>query len=228
MDAQTLRQEIIEALKTGKSKEDIYLQYLQRGVTVSELETAFKAPSRQPAQTNEQTVKVIITIGVVMVAAGIFSFIAANWQDMTRVMRIAIIFAAMLTSYIVGWYFHSKQEAPRLSHGLLILGTIIYGAGIFLIGQMFNVRSNWPDGFILWMFGSIAMGLAINSYPLFAFSLVLAIIALASHPFVIFTAFADDPLLLTSSILLLVATLVSFACGWVLRTRVSAEIKKYY
>lgn len=230
MDTEKLQKDVADAIVAGQTRESIYLRFLQQGASVSELEEAFKTHSRQQntVHANERTIKVIISIGVLMIGAGVFAFIAANWQEMTRALRISIIFAAMLLSYAASWYFQTKSKLPRLSQGLLILGTIIYGAGIFLIGQMYNVRANWPDGFILWMLGALAMGTALESYSVMFLAGILGIISLSGHPFVIFELFNNDPLLLTSSLLLLVASITTLITGWWLRQKVSSDIKDIY
>jgi uncharacterized membrane protein len=125
----------------------------------------------------------------------------------------------MVSSYLLGWYFKEKSKLTKTGEALILLGAIIYGAGIFLVAQMFNIRANWPDGFILWMFGVIAMAFAVKLYPLFYLAILLGVIALAGHPYVIFSSLGINSFLLTSTLLLAFATIVTFATGWILRSK---------
>jgi uncharacterized membrane protein len=109
---------------------------------------------------------------------------------------------------------------------LILLGTIIYGAGIFLVAQMFNIRANWPDGFILWMIGTIAMAFAVEIYSLFYLAILLGIIALVGLPSLIYFGFGY--FLLTSSYLLLVATLTTFVAGSIVRKKLPPELNEFY
>jgi uncharacterized membrane protein len=166
---------------------------------------------------------------VLLVAAGTFSFIAANWQGMTKPLKITVILVSMLASYGAGWRMKEKSNLPRIGEALMMLGTLIYGAGIFLVAQMFNIRANWPDGFILWMLGALAMAFAIESYGLFYLSLLLGLAALIGHPFEIFSGFGrPSSFLLTSSFLLLISTVVTFMTGWIIRKRMPPESRDFY
>ena len=218
------------ALAQGRSKEDIYKELLGKGWTIEVIQEILHSigTEQQKEDTSKKTIRIILTIGVVLVGAGIFSFIAANWIEMTKPIKIGIILISMMASYGAGWYVKEKLNLQKTGEAFILLGSIIYGAGIFLVAQMFNIRSNWPDGFILWMMGTIAMAFAVESYPLFYLAIPLGAVALIGHPFGIFTAFGYDPFLLTSSFLLLAATIITFSAGWIVRKNIPAEFKEFY
>jgi uncharacterized membrane protein len=227
-------QKVVEYIKNslsqGKTKENLYTELLGRGLTIELIQENFNAldTDREKEDISKKTIHIILIIGVALVGAGIFSFIAANWQEMTRTVKIGIIVVAMLISYGVGWYLKEKYNLLKTAEALILLGTIIYGAGIFLVAQMFNIRANWPDGFILWMIGTIAMAFAVGSYSFFYLAIPLCIIALVGHPFEIFSDFGYDSFLLTSSFLLLISTIITFITGWVIRKKISPELKDFY
>ena len=156
---------------------------------------------------------IMAIIGAILVGAGIFSFVAANWQEIGKFYKILIILCSMLSSYYGGWILKEKYHRVKTGEALILLGSIIYGAGIFLIGQMFNIRANWPDAFILWMFGLLALGLAMNSFAILYFAIPVGFVAIVGHPFDIFSNFMEDRFLLTSSFMLLTATIITFIFG---------------
>src|SRR3989344_2312910 len=227
-------QNVVEYIKTslsqGKTKEELYKELKAQGWTIEAIQENFNAlnTEEEKEDLSKKTIKIIVTIGAVLIRAGIFSFIAANWQGMRRPVKLSIILVSILVSYGAGWYLKEKLELPKTGEALILLGSIIYGAGIFLVAQMFNIRANWPDGFILWMIGTIAMAFAFESYPLFYLAIPLGIIALIGHPFGIFTGFGYNSFLLTSSFLLLVSTIITFVTGWIIRKRMSPELKEFY
>lgn len=218
------------SLAEGSSKEDIYKELLERGLTVDAIQDGFSSldTGQENADTQKRTIRIIVTIGAILIGAGVFSFFAANWQVLTKVNKVAIILVSMLISYCSGWYLREKYHFQRTGEALILLGSIIYGAGIFLVGQMFNVSGNWPDGFILWMIGAIAMGFAAESYPLFYLAVPLGFISLIGHPFGIFTGSGYNYFLLTSPLLLLAAAIICFAAGWKVRKTMSPDLKEYY
>lgn len=97
--------------------------------------------------------QMILILGTMLIGLGILSFIAANWMDFPRVMRVALLVGGYLLSLAAAWRLETKD--PRLSRALLLLGFFLYGAGIFLIAQMFHSGGEWTDAVAWWIVGSI-------------------------------------------------------------------------
>ncbi|MDP3953844.1 MAG: DUF2157 domain-containing protein [bacterium] len=230
MAEQKLVEYVKISLAQGKPKEEIYKELLGQGHTIEVIQECFNSliAEEDKEDTSKRTIRIIVLIGAVLVGAGVFSFIAANWQEMTRPIKIGVILLSMVISYGAGWYMKERANLFNTGEALILLGAIIYGAGIFLVAQMFNIRANWPDGFILWMIGTIVMAFAIESYYLFYFAIPLGVIALGGHPFGIFTGVGYNSFLLTSSFLLLASTIITFVTGWIIRKRISPELKEFY
>ena len=228
MENQT--EQIKLALDRGESKEEIYKKLLDQGWKLNSIQEAFFKIDfkKQDTDTQKRTIRIVVTIGAILIGLGFFSFIAANWNNIADFIKVGIIISAMLASYALSWILRKSKEHEKTADALLLLANIIYGAGIFLIAQIFNIRANWPDGFILWMIGTIAMAFAVKSFPLFYLAIPLGIITVSSHPFFIFSSFRHDPFLLTSSFLLLIATAVSFTTAFILRKKLSSELKELF
>ena len=223
-----LKEKIKTRLNEGKSKEEIYLELLNDGIKVDDVQIAFakitvipqKTEEEEKDETHKKTIRVVLAIGAVLIGAGIFSFIAANWQELSKPSRIAIILVAMLASYFLGFWLREKKNYPKTGNALIFLGAIIYGSGIFLVGQMFNIRTNWPDGFILWMLGILPLAFIFRLNGLYYLSIVLSLIALIGHPInIVFSLLGGDRFLLTSSLVLIAATLATFYTGFVIRKK---------
>lgn len=227
---QKLIEYIRSALTQERSKEEIYKELLDQGWSVEAIQNAFDqitAPKPRE-EIQKRIIRIIVTIGVILIGVGIFSFIAANWQEMAKAVRVSIIVISMLASYIAGWFLKEKYHYSKTGEALFLLGSIIYGAGIFLVGQMFHIRGSWPDGFILWMIGTIIMAFAVESFPLFYLAIPVSIAAIVGSPFEIFEAFAGNRFLLTSTFLLFLATIVTFLAGWFVKKRIPPELKEFY
>lgn len=50
-----------------------------------------------------------------------------------------------------------------MGHALVFLGTLLYGAGIWLIAQIFHLSAHWPAGLLLWSLGALAVAWATGS-----------------------------------------------------------------
>jgi hypothetical protein len=148
---------------------------------------------------------------------------------MTRPTKVATIVSGMLLIYAGAWHFREQSRLQKTGDALLLLGSLMYGAGIFLVAQMFHMRANWPDGFILWMAGVIVMGFAVEAFPLFCLAIPVGITALIGYPIGIFGGFEGyNPFLLTSPLLLIGTTIILFAAGLATRRRVPPELKRLY
>ncbi len=214
----------------GTSNEAIFSALLAQGWTVDVIQAHLSATDKpqaaataqtaraEPAEDSKQrTVRIVLLGGAILVGLGIFSFIASNWQEMTRGMKLGVVVGAMLVADVLGWFFKERWQAARTGEALLLLGSLIYGGAIFLTAQLFQIRANWPDGFLLWMFGVIAMAFAVEWFPLFYLAVVLGVIVLFGHPFMFFTN--DSSFLFTSAALLFAMTVVSALAGWAIHRR---------
>ncbi|MAF20867.1 MAG: hypothetical protein CMI55_04310 [Parcubacteria group bacterium] len=227
-------QKIINRIQTslsqGETKEAIYRTLLSEGQSLENIQQAFVLATREDKKEEAQkrVIKIIVVIGAILIGAGIFSFVAANWQVMDKWLKVVIIVASMIVSYSAGWYLKEKRGLIKTGTALILLGAIIYGAGIFLVAQIFHIRANWPDGFILWMIGVILITFAIDEFSLFALAIPLGLIAIIAHPFDIFTSSIANSFLLTSSFLLLAATIITFISGALIYKRIPEKFKDLY
>lgn len=115
--------------------------------TVAAIES-FEA-ARTPAHKRLSLPVLLVVIGGgVLLAAGILLFIAANWDGLSPIGRLALICALLATLHTAGGYF--AESIPALSITLHTVATFGVGAGIALIGQTFNLESHWTNAILLW------------------------------------------------------------------------------
>ena len=115
MPDQKLTDYIKNSLTQGKSKEEIYKELINQGWSIDVIQENFNTivSEEEKEDISKRTIRIIVTIGAILVGAGIFSFIAANWQEMTKPIKIFIIVAAMLISYVAGWYLKEKMNLSK-------------------------------------------------------------------------------------------------------------------
>lgn len=73
------------------------------------------------------------------------------------------------------------KKMPRLGHTLLLLGTLIYGANIGLMAQIFHIDGDSWRMFAAWSLGAAAMGYLVQSSPIMLISVVTLTISFFSH-----------------------------------------------
>jgi uncharacterized membrane protein len=124
---------------------------------------------------------VIYTIGAVLIGIGAVSFVAAHWDDIGRDTKVIMIFAVMLAVHLAGFFlWQIGGSFPKLGHTLVLLGTLIFGANIGLMAQIFHIQSNPFNGFFAWSIGAIIIAYATKSVPNAVLAVFVAIVAVIS------------------------------------------------
>lgn len=216
----------------NKSQEEIFGLLLKQGFKVDEIYTNLKEISQKSVTAEDhqkKTIHIIVTIGALLIGASAFSFVASNWQEIPRFVKVVILLIAMSGAYGAGWYMKIKSDFEKTGQSLILVGALIYGASIFLVGQMYHLPVNWPDGFILWMVGVLFMQLVSPSWALMVLAALLGVIAVISNPLVLVkNIIGFNTTTFTSQIVLLLGVVISFVYGYILHKRVRTQVKKYY
>lgn len=146
----------------NKLKREIKL-WVSEGIITSEQETKILSRYKVLAEAEEKVtssklITVISVMGSVLVGIGLILFIASNWRMIPRFGKISIIFLSLFSSYSLGYYFrYEKKNLPKVGASLILLGSIIFGAGIFLIAQIYNISVHYPNGFLIWGLGILPL-----------------------------------------------------------------------
>jgi len=108
----------------------------------------------------------ISVLGSLLVGIGVLLFVASNWSRIPNAGRLAIIFISLLASYGTGFFLrYERRNSPRVGAGLILLGSLIFGAGIFLIAQMYHISVHYPNGPLIWGLAALPLAylLGLNS-----------------------------------------------------------------
>ncbi|MGH7150585.1 MAG: DUF2157 domain-containing protein, partial [Planctomycetota bacterium] len=104
--------------------------------------------------------------GVLLVGGGIVSFVAWNWEALPAAAKLALIGGAMVAAHLAGhWLWRVRGTSPRLGHALTFLGTLIFGANIGLVAQIFHLHSDATKGIGAWAAGASVAAWALRSVP---------------------------------------------------------------
>ncbi|MGI5924078.1 MAG: DUF2157 domain-containing protein [Lentisphaeria bacterium] len=102
-------------------------------------------------------------IGVVVLGLGVILMFAYNWAEMSKISKLAVIFGALLAAHGVGYCLRYLWSRPILGDVFGLLGTMFFGAAIFLIAQIYHISSHYPNAFWYWGLGAMAMAWAVPS-----------------------------------------------------------------
>jgi hypothetical protein len=95
---------------------------------------------------------IALGFGALAVGAGVLLFVAAHWDQLSPAARLALVLAGIGVFQLSGSAV--AERFPAMATAMHGLGTVAYGAGIFLAGQVFNLAEHWPSGLLLWAVGA--------------------------------------------------------------------------
>lgn len=119
----------------------------------------------QPAPSAGRMAAMLTLLGALLVGAGAIAFVAANWAEMGRGDRLAVLFASMTAAFAGGWWFLGRGGRPQVGQGLILLGVILFGADIHLVAQTYQIQAHYPDGVLLWAAGALLTAAVVPSAP---------------------------------------------------------------
>lgn len=105
-------------------------------------------------------------LGAVVIGLGVILLLAYNWQDIPKFGKLGLIFGATAAAHAAGLKLRSLDGwRPRLGEVFSLLGTMLFGAGIWLVAQVYNIEEHFPNGFLMWGLGALAMAWVLDSVP---------------------------------------------------------------
>lgn len=118
---------------------------------------------------------VLAVLGAVLLAFAAMSFVAANWQEMSKLARLALLFGGLWTTYGLAGFLNSRAM-PQFADAAVLLACALFGAAIMLIAQMYHMDGNPPDAVLMWAGGTLLAGILIGSNPALALAMALVLL----------------------------------------------------
>jgi uncharacterized membrane protein len=115
----------------------------------------------------------VAIVGGLLIAAAFLAFVAAHWSELARLLRLAILLVGIVGAHGLGAWL-ARAGRPVLADLCSGVGSIIFGAGIALIGQMYHLSGDFAGGMLLWAIGALAAAALTGSRGALAVALVVA------------------------------------------------------
>ena len=116
-------------------------------------------------------------LGAALLGLGIITFFAANWDEIPRGVKLAALVAGVALSYGAGYLLWQRLGYTAVGIALVLLGCIVFGAGVHLIGQIYHVPVDHPDLVAFWFLGVLPLAYVTRSRPVTVLALVLFLAA---------------------------------------------------
>lgn len=112
--------------------------------------------------------------GALLLGVGVITWFAAHWNEMSKLMKLVLIFIALTGSHVAYGLCLTRAALPKLAQGMALLSVLFFGAAIMLVGQIYHIDAHFPDGIALWAAGGLLTAWLLNSQPAMVASLALA------------------------------------------------------
>lgn len=110
-------------------------------------------------------IRLSILLGSLLLAAGLLLFVSAHWDQMPPLWRVSLLLFIVIALHAGGAWFSERFQLMAL--GLHTVGTVAFGAGVFLCAQIFHLDVLWSFrwGLLLWTFGAAAGWKLLRQWP---------------------------------------------------------------
>lgn len=116
---------------------------------------------------------VLAVMAAILLGASVLLFVAANWEQIPRLVRVGMMFALIAASYVGGAVLRERGSA--FGEALYLLGAAAFGGSIALIGQMYHLSGDETQAVLVWCIGTALAALALRSPVLTNAAVLLAV-----------------------------------------------------
>lgn len=103
-------------------------------------------------------------LGAVVAGLGVILLFAYNWNAIPKFGKLALVFGFIAAAHAGGLRLRAGEGwRTRLGEALSLLGTMGFGAGIWLVAQIYNIDEHFPNGFLIWALGALALAWVLES-----------------------------------------------------------------
>lgn len=113
--------------------------------------------------------------GGLLIASSVSAFVAANWEEIPRLAKLVMILLGLAGALGISARLESRGSTGG-ADAAATCGTLIFAAGVALVGQMYHLPTDWPGGALLIAIGALIVAVLLRSNG----ALVIALIGIAA------------------------------------------------
>jgi uncharacterized membrane protein len=110
-----------------------------------------------------QGVFILMAAAATLVGLAALLLIGYNWDQLDRLSKLGIVLGTIALTHAGGFSLRYRRKSPILSENVFFLGCLFYGAGIWLVAQVFHINAHYPDGVWWWAIGVLPFALCLET-----------------------------------------------------------------
>jgi uncharacterized membrane protein len=139
-------------------------RWVREGILTAEQVARLRALYPTPKPTRPWATLIFCGLGAVIVGLGVILLFAYNWHAMPKLAKLATVFSALAAAHAGGLYlFQTKPRYRAMGEALTVAGTMLFGAGIWLVAQIYHIDEHFPTAFLIWGLGAFLLAWTLPS-----------------------------------------------------------------
>ena len=118
---------------------------------------------------------ILVTLGAILAGVGVIIFVSANWQEIPRLAKIALLLVLVIAAYLAGYWLKYERNFPRAGGAIIFVGAMIFGAALFLIGQQYHMPVDDPKLLTWWWVGVLPVAYFTRSKAVLTLAILAAL-----------------------------------------------------
>ena len=123
----------------------------------------YETPKQSSARHQSTAIYVLIGIAASFVALAAFFCIAVSWEQLPSPLKLLILLGVVCGSHGLGFYLRYGLQAKIFSEFAFFFGSLLYGAAIALIADIFSMHDHPAAGFWWWALGVLPLALFLDT-----------------------------------------------------------------
>ena len=138
--------------------------WVAEGLLTPEQEQNIRARYEQTPLARSWGMILFSSIGAVGIGLGLILLFAYNWDAIPKIVKLLLIYGAVIMAHAIGIRLYTRSKKFRaIGEACCVLGTMFFGAAIWLVAQIYHIQEHFPNGLLLWSIGALLMTWAMPS-----------------------------------------------------------------
>lgn len=108
---------------------------------------------------------VLAVMAALLLGAALLLLVAANWEAIPRLARVAGLFAVIIGGYVGGAVLKSRDQGA-IAEAVWLVAAAAFGGSMALIGQMYHLDGDESVAMLTWCGGTVLAAAMLRSGPL--------------------------------------------------------------
>ncbi|HEY4233876.1 MAG TPA: DUF2157 domain-containing protein [Lacipirellulaceae bacterium] len=123
----------------------------------------YESPAELAERGRSKLLVTLMGVAAFLIGLALLLLIGYNWQAMPAAIKLLIIFGALAATHALAFELRFRRQMPLGSEVAFLLASLIYGAAIFLVAQIFHLSGHTPDAVWWWAVGVLPFALCLDS-----------------------------------------------------------------